>query len=203
MLAVAKDNTSIRTGRDLNGKTISVATIRDIQQAAIMKWINATGGDASTVRFIEMPAPVMVGALNSGHIDAASLTEPFLSSAKNNVQFLCKPYDTIANRFMITAHFAKRDYLDRNVAQTRKVAAAMVATAAWANANQEKAGEILARLSKLAPATIATMARTVYATNLDVALIEPVIAAAQQRNYVDRSIRASNMLWTPPKGAAG
>jgi ABC-type nitrate/sulfonate/bicarbonate transport system substrate-binding protein len=104
---------------------------------------------------------------------------------------------------MITAHFAKRDYLNQNAAQARKVAAALAATAAWANTNQDKAGEILARLSKLAPATIAAMARTEYVPTLDVALIEPVIAAAQQRNYVDRSIRTSDMLWTPPKGVAG
>lgn len=203
MLAAAKDNTSIRTGKDLNGKTVSVATIRDIQQAAIMKWVDATGGDSSAVRFIEMPATVMVGALNSGHIDAASLTEPFVSSSKGNVQFVCKPYDMIAKKFMITAHFAKRDYLDRNVAQARRVTAALAAAAIWANTNQEQAAVILARLSKLAPATIAAMARTVYAPALDVALIEPVIAAAQQRNYVNRALRTSDMLWTPPKGAAG
>jgi NitT/TauT family transport system substrate-binding protein len=203
MLAVAKDNTSVRTGKDLNGKTISVATIRDIQQAAIMKWVDATGGDSSTVRFIEMPPTVMLGALNSGHIDAASLTEPFVSSAKGSVQFVCKPYDTIAKKFMITAHFAKRDYLDANVVQSRKVAAALAATATWANTNQDKAGDILARLTKLAPATIASMARTVYATNLDAGLIQPVISASQQRGYINPSMRTSDMLWTPPKGATG
>jgi NitT/TauT family transport system substrate-binding protein len=198
MLAVAKDNTTIRTGKDLNGKTISVATIRDIQQAAAMKWIDATGGDSNSVRFIEMPASEMVPALTSGHIDAASLAEPALTSAKGSVRFLTKPYDTIAKRFMVTAHFALKDYLNRNVAQTRKVFAALAETAAWANANQDKAGDILARLTKIAPATITSMARTQYSGILDPALIQPVIAAAQQRNFVDRSISTSDLLWTPP-----
>ena len=54
-LIVAKDAT-IRTGRDLNGTTVAVSALNDFYALMDSAWIDAHGGDSSSVHFVEIPA---------------------------------------------------------------------------------------------------------------------------------------------------
>lgn len=199
ILAVAKSNTTLHTGKDLNGKTIGVSTIKDLQQAAIMKWVDTTGGDSSTLKFVEIPIPEMSPALTAGRLDAGIVLEPILTSVKNDIRVLAKCYDAVAKHLMICAELAMTEYLNKNVAQGRKVAAALNECAVWANANHQKAGEILTRVAKIPLATISEMARTEYSNKLDLATIQPVIDASAQYHFLAQTFKAQDTFWTPPK----
>jgi NitT/TauT family transport system substrate-binding protein len=196
ILAVGKDNAAIKTGKDLNGKTAGVSTLKDLQQAAIMKWVDSTGGDSSTLKFAEMPIPQVPAALNAGRIDVGIVLEPVLTSVKSDIRVIAKCYDAIAKKLMISAHLGLRDYLQRNAATTRKIQAALTETAAWANANHDKAGEILTRVAKIPVATISAMARTEYTEKLEVATIQPVLDASAQYKFLERPVKATDLYWS-------
>ena len=199
ILAVAKNNATAKTGKDLNGKTVGVSTLKDLQQAAVMKWVDSTGGDSSTVKFLEIPIPEMPPSLNAGRIDAGIVLEPVLTNAKSEIRVLAKCYDAISKKLMICTHLGMKDYLDKNAAQTRKVIAALAETAAWANANHEKAGEILAKVSKLPAATIASMARNEFTDKMDLATIQPVIDASATYKFLDKTFKAQDLFWQAPR----
>jgi NitT/TauT family transport system substrate-binding protein len=197
ILAVAKNNTTVHTGKDLNGKTIAVSTIKDLQQASIMKWVDTTGGDSSTLKFVEMPIPEVPPALNAGRVEAGIVLEPILTAVKSDIRVLAKCYDAITKRLMICAELGMTDYLNKNAAQTKKVAAALDECALWANANHEKAGEILTRVAKIPSSTIATMARTLYSDKIDLATVQPVIDASAQYHFL-APFKAQDLIWKPP-----
>lgn len=199
ILAVAKDNAAIKSGKDLNGKTAGISSLKSLQQSAIMKWVDTTGGDSSTLRFVEMPIPQVPLALNAGRIDAGILVEPVLTAAKNDVRVIAKCYDVVAKKLLLTAHLGMKDQLQGNLTTTRRIAAALAETAAWANANHEAAGEILTRVSKIPLTTISAMARTEYTEKLDVAVIQPVLDAAVQYKFLERPVKAADLLWSPPR----
>jgi len=199
VLAVAKDNTATKTGKDLNGKTVGVSTLKDLQQSAIMKWVDSTGGDSSTMKFVEMPIPQIPPALVAGRIDAGIVLEPVLTATKNEIRVLAKCYDAIAKKLMISAQIGMRDHLQKEAATTRKVIAALTETAAWANANHDKAGEILTRIAKIPLATISAMARTEYTEKLDLAMIQPVVDASVQYKFLEKPLKATDMFWSPPR----
>jgi NitT/TauT family transport system substrate-binding protein len=199
ILAVAKNNTTAKTGKDLNGKTVGVSTVKDLQQAAIMKWVDTTGGDSSTLKFIEIPIPEMPASLNAGRIEAGIVLEPVLTNSKSDIRVLAKCYDAIAKKLMICTHLGMKDYLDKNAAQTRKVVAALAEAAAWANANHDKAGEILGKISKLPPATIASMARNEFTDKMDLAMIQPVIDASATYKFLDKTFKAQELFWQAPR----
>lgn len=198
ILAVSKTSTA-KTGKDLNGKTIGVSTLKDLQQASIMKWVDTTGGDSSTLKFVEIPIPEIAPALVGGRLDAGIILEPILTSVKSQIRILAKCYDPIAKHLMICAEIGMKDYLDKNVAQTKKVVAALDDCALWANANHERAGEILAAASKIPMSTISTMNRTQYSNKLDLATIQPVIDASAQYKFLDHDFKAQEVFWNPPK----
>ena len=198
VLAVAK-NAPFKTGKDLDGKTIGVSTLKDLQQASVMKWVDANGGDSSTLKFLEIPVPEMAPAIVAGRIDGSCLLEPSLTFAKNDVRILGKCYDAITKTLMITTHFASNEFLQKNPAAAKAFIGALKQTAEWANKNHPAAGAILAKISKLDPATIAEMNRVVYAESLDVATIQPVIDATAQYKFLPKTFPVAEMFWSQAK----
>jgi NitT/TauT family transport system substrate-binding protein len=198
VLAIAK-NSPFKTGKDLNGKTIGVSTLKDLQQVSVMKWVDANGGDSSTLKFLEIPVPEMAPALNAGRIDGSCLLEPSLTFAKNDVRIFGKCYDAIAKTLMITTHFANNEWLEKNPAAAHAFIGAMKQSAQWANKNQAAAGSILEKISKIPAATVGEMNRVVYAETLDIATIQPVIDATAQYKFLPKTFPVSDMFWSQAK----
>src|SRR6185312_4873947 len=53
-LLVAR-NSTIKTGKDLENKTVAVNGLRNITQIGSDAWVDQNGGDSSKVKYIEMP----------------------------------------------------------------------------------------------------------------------------------------------------
>jgi NitT/TauT family transport system substrate-binding protein len=194
VLAVAK-NSPLKTAKDLNGKTIGCTTLKDLQQASIMKWVDQGGGDSSTLKFIEMPVTNMAPSLDAGRIDAACLLEPSLSVAKNDIRVFGKCYDAIAKTLAITTHFANNAWLEAHPAAAHAFIGAMRTSAQWANKNQAAAATILERLTQIAPETVSSMARVVFAENLEASTIQPVIDASAQYKFIPKTFNVTEMFW--------
>lgn len=194
VLAVAK-NSPLKTAKDLNGKTIGCSTLKDLQQASVMKWVDGNGGDSSTLKFLEIPVPEMAPALVAGRIDGACELEPSLTYAKNDIRIFGKCYDAIAKTLTITTHFANTDWLAKNPAAAKAFITAMRATAQWANKNQTAAAAILERVSQIPADTVGVMNRVVFAEGLDPATIQPVIDASAQYKFIPKTFNVSEMFW--------
>jgi NitT/TauT family transport system substrate-binding protein len=111
--------TKITNGKDLAGKTLAVNGLHDLTHLFALAWIDANGGDPSTVKIIEMPFPTMLPALIDGRIDAAQLVEPFASAAKGKAILLSDSMPAIAPRFFVTGWFSKRTWLERQSRRER------------------------------------------------------------------------------------
>ncbi len=196
VIAVAKSS-SLTTGRDLNGKTIGVSTLKDLQQASVMRWVDANGGDSKTLKFLELPIPQVPAALQAGRLDAGIVLEPTLSFAKNDIRVIGKCYDSIAKTLMISSFFATTSWLEKNEALARKLAAALREAATWANANPAASGQILTRVAKLPAGQVSAMNRVVFTDHLDGAQYQPVIDALAQYGFLPKAFPASELFWAP------
>lgn len=66
---------------DLKGKSIAVNSRRNIVDLAVLRAVKAAGLSAADITLVELPFKDMESALRAKRIDAATLPEPFLSSA--------------------------------------------------------------------------------------------------------------------------
>ena len=80
-IAVAADS-DIQDVSDLEGKTIAINTLRNISELTVTAALEGEGVDVSTIDFVEVPLPDMVGQLEAGQIDAAGLVEPFITTGR-------------------------------------------------------------------------------------------------------------------------
>jgi NitT/TauT family transport system substrate-binding protein len=193
VLMVHKDS-PVRDARALNGKTIAVNGLKNITQLAVQAWMDKNGGDSKTASFSEMPFPEMPAALAARRIDAALVAEPAVTEAKANSRILAKPYDAIAPDFLIAGWFTSQKWAAAHPDLVKKVVAVMRESAAWANKNTPASAEVLARATKLDPATLRTMVRSVYAERLDAAAIQPLIDLAARYGLLKAAFPAQDLI---------
>src|SRR5215469_11121760 len=74
-ICVASDST-IRDGKGLEGKTIGVPSLNDLNQLAVSAWVDAHGGDFKTLKFVELPQSATGPALAQHRVTAAIMLQP-------------------------------------------------------------------------------------------------------------------------------
>ena len=195
-LIVAKD-APMQTAKDLNGKKIAVTTLHDLQQAAIMKWIDDNGGDSKTCSFIELPNADLVGSIVAKRVDASPLLEPQLTEQKDRVRIFCNPYDALSKLLLISSWIATKGYYEKNLATVQKFLAVMRQTADWANKNPRASAEILSKISKIPLEVVVKMNHNIFGTALDPAVIQPTIDASFRYGFLPKAFPASDLF--PPK----
>ena len=123
-MLVVGPNSPIRVGKDLNGKTIAGTAVTSVDTIAAYSWIDAHGGDSSTVKFVELPQGAMGDAVASGRIEAATISEPALGDAlaAGKVRNLGYAYGAIAKRVMISGIFSTEEWANKHADAYEKFA---------------------------------------------------------------------------------
>jgi len=140
----------------------------------------------------------MAGALATGRVDAAWVTEPFLTAAKKSARVLVYGFDVIGKRFALNAWFTTRAWAQDHPDIVKRFAATMRETATWANANDAASATIVAKYTKIDPAVIATITRSHYADVLTPALLQPLIDVSAKYGAFT-PFPAQELIYTPPR----
>jgi ABC-type nitrate/sulfonate/bicarbonate transport system substrate-binding protein len=194
-LIVRKD-AALRTGRDFTGKTIGVPALKDFNTLATMAWIDHNGGDSSSVKFLEVPAPVAGDAVISGRIDATVLTTPFLAKALNtgSVRVVTDTYSSIGNSYLGLGWITTKAYADAHPDVIAKFSRAIHDASVYVNAHHDATVDMMAALAKVDPSTIRSNVRVSFATTLNKALIQPVVDVSARYHVIDKSFDAGDLV---------
>jgi NitT/TauT family transport system substrate-binding protein len=170
-------NSAIKTARDFNGKTFAVSGLGTQAEFLPKAWIDKNGGDSTTVKFVEVPFPVVGDALASGRADASYLVEPFFTIAtkKGQVKLLTTGDDAIAPSYLASAWYATSAWAKAHSDLVARFARAMDQAAVWGNANPDKVVPIIAGKLQVDPQLIAQIHRATYTDKLVDAQIQPWI----------------------------
>jgi NitT/TauT family transport system substrate-binding protein len=190
-------NSPAKTARDLNGKTFAVNGLKTITQYAPQLWMDKNGGDASTIKFVEMSFPDIVQALAAGRIDAAIVADPFIAQAKAGARIFSDAYDAIGSRYIIGCWFTTKQWASAHTELAARFAQVIGKTAQWANTHKPQSGAILAKYAKMDPAVAATMLRVDYAPRLTVDQMQPVIDLAARYGGLPSTFPADELIFKP------
>lgn len=193
-LVVAK-NSPINNAAGLNGKVIGVTTLNDMVQATGMAWLDKRGVDSHGVKWFEIKAAEMPAAIQVGRIDAAIVVEPTYSGAKDGFKLLGLPYEAVNNGkpFQTAGLIGNKTWVDANSALARKLVQVILHTADWANRNPDDVVTLLAQLTGVDAAAIASYPRIPYATRYDPGLIQPVIDLLARYGFLPRAFPAAEL----------
>lgn len=197
-LVVAKGS-PIRTGRDLNGKTISVPSLGDLYQISISAWIDQHGGDSHTVKFLELPHRAAAESIAAGRVDAANIAPPVLTEAvqSGKCQIIGHAQDAIAKHFITTAYFCMSDFAQKNADVMARFRRGLYEAAAYANTHFSELVPVLAKYTGFDEKTIAAMVTTPIAQSpkqLDARMIQPIIDASYKYKALPSDFPAKDII---------
>jgi NitT/TauT family transport system substrate-binding protein len=186
----------IKTAKDFDGKTIAVNGLKNITEIPTDAWIDNNGGDAKSVKFIEMPYPAMLAALDAKSVDGVALVEPFVTFAlaKGIYRLIPLTEKGLAPQFAVAGWSTTTGWARKHPDLAKKFIAVMAETAEWANANHAQSARILASVSKMPAEVAGKMGRTFYGERLEPALLQPVIDATAKYGVIAKSFPAAEII---------
>jgi NitT/TauT family transport system substrate-binding protein len=186
----------IREAKDFNGKTIAVNGINNITMVPIEAWIDKSGGDSKSVKWLELPIPAENDAVTMGKVDAAIIGEPFITfGLDKGLRAISVEKNAIAPRYALAGFMTTKEWAAKNPASAAKFIAAIKETAQWANSNRAATAPILAKYTKLPLPVVERMRRGDFAETLLVSDFQPVIDAAAKYGVLPKSFPAPEFFY--------
>jgi NitT/TauT family transport system substrate-binding protein len=187
-------NSKIHDAKDLNGKTIAVGGLKNVQEVGFNKWMDTTGGNWTSTHILEIPFSATADAIVTGRIDAAMMAEPELGAAlaAKKVKIIATPFDSIGKQWILGTWFTTRDFAKAHPDVVKLYAQAMVLAANWANHNQTESGKILEASTGIP--VDANTSRVVFANRLETRDMQPLIDASAKYGGLKNSFPAAQLL---------
>ena len=195
---VAKKGSTIKTGKDLEGKRLAVNTRNNIIWLYARAWVLATGGNPDAVTYLEVPFPQMVDAVRGDRVDAAFVVEPFLSAGLKSeaVALVGWPYNAVQKRIPVAQYVATKAYIEKNPDVIDRFARAYGKAVDWTNQNQgsEEWTKIIAAYTRLAPDQIRGLALPAYEKTVDPARMDQVVELMRKDKLLEGAFDTKALL---------
>jgi NitT/TauT family transport system substrate-binding protein len=188
---------ALKSARDFNGKTIGVASLHNIQEFGTRNWIDAGGGDSSTVKFIELPNPSIGPAVIAGRIDAGIMNQgdyPTLGRPDDPIRVVGNAFSSIAPAFLSGIWFTTTGWASDHLATAKGVGNVLNAAARWGNAHHLASADILARHINQSAVAIGKITRVVYSPTVTPELLQPSIDLAAKYHALKASFPARDLI---------
>lgn len=165
---LVKEDSSIRTARDLAGKTISVNTLNNIGDVTIREALRKRGANPSSPRFVEIPFPQAVQAMNADRVDAAWVVEPFLTQGLvGGARRVLANYEATAPSLPIATYFTTKQYADRNGPVVRRFRNAMTQSLNYARTHPREARNVVLTYTRIGSGVVSRMQLPSWPSKLD------------------------------------
>jgi NitT/TauT family transport system substrate-binding protein len=165
---VVPKGSPIRGIEDLSGKTVAVNALRGLAEVVISRSLEKQGVDYHKVKLLEVPFPDMPAALAQNRVDAALLTEPFLSAvlADGGTQIDAPSVQTRPG-FPNGVYVASEQYIAKNGDVVDRFARAMNKSLDYAQAHQDEVRRIIPTYTQTPAAAAAKLRLPVFDSKLD------------------------------------
>lgn len=176
-----KKNSSIKSAKDLAGKTVAVNTLQNIGDTTVREAVRKDGGDPSKVKFVELAFDQMPAAVSSGQVDAAWMAEPALTIAKaQGDRVVTSPFAETDPKLTLTAYFTSTQLTKSNPELVKNFAAAMTESLKYASAHPDEARQAITTYTKIDATVLKNLTLPSWPTEYDMASLEKLASLGEQ-----------------------
>jgi NitT/TauT family transport system substrate-binding protein len=194
---VTPPEVTIRSGKDLEGKVVGLGGLNDIGRLGINAWVDQRGGDARSIRFVEIPMSAAPAAIAQHRATAAEMSNPGMFAAASAGKVKVVPvFDAIAPSFAFSVWFTTTDFAKKHPDVVQSFARVVAEAAAYTNAHHADTVQLVADATKIPAETVEKMPRVLEGTTLNAGEVQPVIDAAAKYHLIAKPFPASELLYT-------
>jgi NitT/TauT family transport system substrate-binding protein len=194
---LALPSSGIQTPADLQHKTIAVNLTNNIQTLMINSVLKSDDVNPATVRFVVIPFPKMVAALEAHKVDAMSAVEPFITTAeqKAGAQPILDQCSGPDSNLPLSGYFSTTAWAQQHPQAVRRFQQAMAQAQEIADTDRAQVEKTLLKyVTGLTPVQAATITLEQFPTSLDSAQLNRVSNLMQEAGLIRGSIQASSLM---------
>ncbi|WP_248960558.1 ABC transporter substrate-binding protein [Sphaerisporangium perillae] len=199
---VVKKDSKIQSVKDLQGKRVSIASLNSIGQLAVGATLKTAGLDPKTgVQWAPLAFPEAPAALASGNIDAAWLTEPFLTNVQREAGAR-KIADTMTGSmadFPIAGWVSSADWVKKYPKTMAAFQRAILKAQQVAASDRKAVEKVLPNYTQIKPDVAAVMNLGVFPTSLSATRIQRVADLMQEFGYLKGKLDVAPLLVPLPQ----
>jgi NitT/TauT family transport system substrate-binding protein len=192
----------IKTVPDLAGKKIAVPTVNNIATLAVTQTLKVGGVAVKPEQFAVVPFPEMIGALKNGSVDAAWITEPFITVAQKTMGAQ-KIADTMTGPtadFPIAGWAVTEEFATKNPKTTAAIQRALLKANQLAASDRKVVEEALPKYTKIDSATAAVITLVTYPTTLSDTRLQRVADLMTELGLLPGQFDVKPLIMAPPAG---
>lgn len=188
-----------KTLADLRGKTIAVATLHSICTLTLEIALRIHGMTAKDVRLVEMPLPNMPGALDAGTVQAAWMTEPFITAAKttNGAKTLADMASGPTADFPIAGWAVTSEFAKKNPRTVSAFQRAMAAGQQIAASDRATVVTTIPSYTQIAPNIAKVITLGQFPLTLSATRLQRVTDQMLEFHYLDQPLNVAPLLLPP------
>jgi NitT/TauT family transport system substrate-binding protein len=195
---LVKGDSSIKSPKDLEGKTVAVNTLQNVGPLTINTALKAEGVDYTKVKYAEVPFPDALGALDAGRVDAAWEVEPFVSLAKSQGDKpILYPYEQTAPNLTVASYFTTTQYAEQNSDVIDRFVKAMNKSLAYTQSHPAEVRKIVLTYTKIPPEAAKAMTLPVWKTDVGRPTIEKQATLAKEYGFLDEDPDLDELIRQP------
>lgn len=195
---IVANDSGIDGPADLQGRTIAVNELGGSGQFLTTKWIETAAGAPITARFVALPFPELVTAVENGQVDAAQVSSAQIMQITKDGRgrSVGNPIFEGIGSTPGALYLALGDFVESNPETIQKFVAAMDEVAAQSNdpANDTARMEVLSKYCKTPAADLATIPEPQYEGRLDLAAFQRMAQVAFEGGLIADAMDVSTLV---------
>jgi NitT/TauT family transport system substrate-binding protein len=198
---LVKDSSPIKGAKDLEGKTVGVNTLGNLNELEVKSWLDGEGVDPSKVKIVELGTPLTVPPLVQGRVAAVTANEPAITiaKAKGGVRVIAdKPFAAFGEEPFLAGWMSTGKWLDAHPRTAKAFNDAMQKSVDWIKANPDEANAVLTEKTGIPAAVVGKMVKSTDKPTIAPADLEPYIDAAKKYGLTKETFPADELIWKAP-----
>jgi NitT/TauT family transport system substrate-binding protein len=189
----------LKTGKDMEGKSIAVNARNGVQWLFSRAWVKATGGDPDKVNYREVAFPAMIDALKNKQVDAALTIEPFLTFGQRDpdLEVMAWPFNVVAPGMQAAGYVVTAETAAKRADLVNKFLSGLNKGADWVNANlgQEPYLKVVNGYTRLDPRLISALPLLKAYNNVDLRSLERMAQLMRENGLLTSQIDLASKIY--------
>jgi NitT/TauT family transport system substrate-binding protein len=186
---------AISAAKDLEGKTVAVNALNNIGPLSINYAVEQAGGDPTKVKYVEVPFPDMIAAIEAKRVDAAWVVEPFASQGlAGGARSIFAPFEAVSPDLTVATYFTTEQYIASNGDVVDRFVRAMQKSLSYAARNPEAVRKVVLTYTKIPEVAAQKMKLPNWNPAYNDASIGKTIELAQKYGFVKGQVALDDLI---------
>jgi len=181
---------------DLIGNRLALAQVRTLPDLVSQVVLEDLNVDYGAIKRVEMPYPDMGAGLARGDLDAAWLTEPFITLLKKDykVNEVVDAYSGPTEGLAIAGFYTTKRFAKANPTTIASIKAALAEAAEFAKSSPNETRKLLQVYTKLPDDVMSAVTLPVFPVDIDVDKIRVNVDLMVKAGYLKKSIDIDSLV---------